>query len=77
MRVGILGPLTVEGDDGPVDVGGARLRALLIRLAIDVGRTVDSERLADALWGDHPRRTRPTPCSRWFPGCAGCYPTAT
>jgi predicted ATPase/DNA-binding SARP family transcriptional activator len=54
MRVGILGPLTVEGDDGPVDVGGARLRALLIRLAIDVGRTVDSERLADALWGDHP-----------------------
>jgi len=54
MRVGILGPLTVEGDDGPIDVGGARLRALLIRLAIDVGRTVDSERLADALWGDQP-----------------------
>ena len=54
MRVGILGPLTVDGDDGPVDVGGARLRALLIRLAIDVGRTVDSERLADALWGDQP-----------------------
>jgi predicted ATPase/DNA-binding SARP family transcriptional activator len=54
MRVGILGPLTVDGDDGPVDVGGARLRALLVRLAIDVGRTVDSERLADALWGDHP-----------------------
>jgi predicted ATPase/DNA-binding SARP family transcriptional activator len=54
MRVGILGPLTVDGDDGPVDVGGARLRALLIRLAIDVGRTVDSDRLADALWGDHP-----------------------
>ena len=53
MRVGILGPLTVEGDDGPVDVGGSRLRALLIRLAVDVGRTVDSERLADALWGDH------------------------
>jgi predicted ATPase/DNA-binding SARP family transcriptional activator len=54
MRVGILGPLTVDGDDGPVDVGGARLRALLIRLAIDVGRTVDSERLAAALWGDRP-----------------------
>src|SRR5471030_3231624 len=54
MRVGILGPLTVDGDDGPVDVGGARLRALLIRLAIDVGRTVDSDRLADALWGDRP-----------------------
>jgi hypothetical protein len=52
MRVGILGPLTVKGDDGPVEVGGARLRALLIRLAIDEGRTVDSERLAEALWGD-------------------------
>ena len=69
MRVGILGPLIVEGDDGPVDIGGARLRALLIRLAIDVGRTVDSERLADALWGDSRRLTRPMRCSRWCPGC--------
>jgi predicted ATPase/DNA-binding SARP family transcriptional activator len=44
----------VEGDDGPVDIGGARLRALLIRLAVDVGRTVPAERLADALWSDQP-----------------------
>lgn len=53
MRIGILGPLQVTAADGrPVDVGGARLRSLLIRLALDAGRTVRVETLADALWGD-------------------------
>src|SRR5262245_42315682 len=35
MRVGILGPLEVVADGEIVEVGGARLRALLIRLALD------------------------------------------
>ena len=52
MRVGILGPLKVAGDDGPVAIGGARLRALLIRLAIDAGRPVRVAALAEALWED-------------------------
>ncbi|WP_196279367.1 AfsR/SARP family transcriptional regulator [Catellatospora vulcania] len=52
MRVGILGPLEVRLAGEPVEVAGARLRALLIRLAVDAGRTVPVSALADALWGD-------------------------
>ncbi|MEU8081937.1 BTAD domain-containing putative transcriptional regulator [Catellatospora citrea] len=52
MRVGILGPLEVHLAGEPVEVAGARLRALLIRLAVDAGRTVPVNALADALWGE-------------------------
>jgi predicted ATPase/DNA-binding SARP family transcriptional activator len=54
MRVGILGALAVDGTAGPVEIGGARLRALLIRLALDVGRPVSAAALAAALWEDDP-----------------------
>ncbi|MFG2044778.1 BTAD domain-containing putative transcriptional regulator [Dactylosporangium sp. NPDC048998] len=52
MRVGLLGPLTVEVDGRPVEVGGARLRALLVRLALEPGRFVPLDQLVDALWPD-------------------------
>ncbi|GIG45978.1 SARP family transcriptional regulator [Dactylosporangium siamense] len=52
MRVGILGPLTVVVDGRPVEVAGARLRTLLVRLACEPGRLVPVERLAEALWPD-------------------------
>jgi hypothetical protein len=53
VRIGILGPLDVRGEAaGPVGVPGARLRALLIRLARDPGRTVAAARLIDDLWHD-------------------------
>ncbi|GAA3169622.1 BTAD domain-containing putative transcriptional regulator [Nonomuraea roseoviolacea subsp. carminata] len=54
MRISILGPLEVEGDEGPVAVGGVRLRALLALLALEAGRTVTTERLIDALWPHEP-----------------------
>ncbi|WP_431923272.1 BTAD domain-containing putative transcriptional regulator [Nonomuraea jabiensis] len=54
MRICILGPLEVEGDGGPIAVGGFRLRALLAVLALEAGRTVTTERLIDALWPDDP-----------------------
>ncbi|GAB3984967.1 BTAD domain-containing putative transcriptional regulator [Actinoallomurus acanthiterrae] len=55
MRIRILGPLQVRGGDGrPVEVGGARLRLLLIRLALDPGRLVTAERLIDDLWDGEP-----------------------
>ena len=54
MRVGILGPLEVRDGDQVVEVAGARLRALLIRLAVDPGRSVGVDTLAEALWGDVP-----------------------
>ncbi|MER7279736.1 BTAD domain-containing putative transcriptional regulator [Dactylosporangium sp. NPDC000244] len=54
MRVGVLGPLSVEIDGRPVEVGGARLRTLLARLALEPGRFVSVERLVEALWPDGP-----------------------
>lgn len=46
----ILGALLVEDDAGrPVEVGGSRLRALLVRLALDPGRPVGVDALVDAL----------------------------
>jgi predicted ATPase/DNA-binding SARP family transcriptional activator len=54
VRVGILGPLEVRDNGGTLlPVGGARLRALLIRLAIADGRAVSVERLAEDLWDGH------------------------
>jgi predicted ATPase/DNA-binding SARP family transcriptional activator len=55
VRVGVLGPLLVTGDDGrPVEVGGGRLRALLIRLVLDAGRMVSADALIEAVWADAP-----------------------
>ncbi|QYN23554.1 BTAD domain-containing putative transcriptional regulator [Amycolatopsis sp. DSM 110486] len=55
MRVALLGPLRAACDDGtPVDIGGARLRMLLARLALDAGRAVPAEVLIDGLWGTEP-----------------------
>ncbi|GLY87952.1 SARP family transcriptional regulator [Actinoallomurus iriomotensis] len=55
VRIGILGPLDVRDEAArPVEVSGPRLRALLIRLAVDAGRTVPADRLIDDLWGDAP-----------------------
>jgi predicted ATPase/DNA-binding SARP family transcriptional activator len=54
VQIGILGPLEVRSGDLVVDVAGARLRRLLIRLALDAGRPVSGAALADAVWGDQP-----------------------
>ncbi|PFG48851.1 DNA-binding SARP family transcriptional activator/predicted ATPase [Amycolatopsis sulphurea] len=51
----LLGPLRAAEDDGtPIDIGGARLRTLLARLALDVGRAVPPDMLIDGLWGGEP-----------------------
>jgi DNA-binding SARP family transcriptional activator len=53
VQVGILGPLVVSDDTGAsLEVAGARLRALLARLALDAGRPVSAATLVDAVWGD-------------------------
>jgi predicted ATPase/DNA-binding SARP family transcriptional activator len=55
VRIAMLGPLEVSADDGsPVDITGARLRALLILLALAPGRTVTPERLIDGVWAERP-----------------------
>ena len=55
MRIGVLGGLEVLDDhDQDVVVAGAKLRALLAVLALQVGRVVPTEQLVDALWGEEP-----------------------
>jgi predicted ATPase/DNA-binding SARP family transcriptional activator len=50
MRVNVLGPLEVDDGERPIEIGGARLRKLLLRLALEPGRLVTTEALARALW---------------------------
>nr|BFE75484.1 hypothetical protein GCM10020092_087850 [Actinoplanes digitatis] len=53
MDIAMLGPVELRADTGePVPVAGARLRTLLILLALDAGRAVSTGRLADGVWGD-------------------------
>jgi SARP family transcriptional regulator, regulator of embCAB operon len=55
MRLHILGPLEVHDAAGaPVEVTGAKRRALLAALVVSAGRTVSTERLIAELWGEHP-----------------------
>ena len=57
VRVSVLGPLEVTDAAGrPVRVGGQRVRALLILLAMDAGRVVSARSLIERLWRDE----RPT-----------------
>ncbi|MFC7625031.1 BTAD domain-containing putative transcriptional regulator [Microlunatus sp. GCM10028923] len=55
MQIGMLGPFEVRADDGTVaDVPGARLRGLLIALALEPGRVVGKATLIDWIWGEEP-----------------------
>src|SRR5260370_40086233 len=51
----MLGPFEVRTDDGVLaDVPGARLRGLLIALALEPGHAVPKATLADWIWGERP-----------------------
>ena len=53
MQIGMLGPFEVRTDDGVfADVPGARLRALLIALALEPGHGVPKATLVDWIWGE-------------------------
>ncbi|SMD00283.1 BTAD domain-containing putative transcriptional regulator [Kibdelosporangium aridum] len=55
MRVAVLGPLSLtDGADQQIEVGGPRLRMLLVRLALEANRIVPTEALIDGLWGTQP-----------------------
>ncbi len=55
VDIALLGPLELRGRTGEViPVAGARLRALLILLALDAGRVVTADRLVDGVWDDDP-----------------------
>jgi len=51
----MLGSFEVRADDGTLaDVPGARLRALLIALALEPGQAVPKAMLVDWIWGERP-----------------------
>jgi DNA-binding SARP family transcriptional activator len=50
----VLGPLEVDGPDGPVSVGGPVPRRILCALLIRPGAVVPVDTLVDAAWGDEP-----------------------
>src|SRR5438874_1221897 len=59
MDFRILGPLEVVAPDGPVPLRGAKQRALLAMLLLSANEVVSTDRLIDALWGEHPPGTAP------------------
>ncbi|GAA2465163.1 BTAD domain-containing putative transcriptional regulator [Winogradskya humida] len=55
MDIGVLGQVELRSGTGqPVPVAGARLRTLLIMLALEAGRIIPAARLIDGVWGDDP-----------------------
>ena len=54
LQIGLLGPLQVRVGDRDVPVTGARSRVLLATLALAPGRSVRTDTIAAAVWGDAP-----------------------
>jgi DNA-binding SARP family transcriptional activator len=59
VEVRLLGPLEVCLEDGPIDLGPRKQRAVLAMLALEAGRTVSADRLAEGLWGERPPASAP------------------
>jgi DNA-binding SARP family transcriptional activator/class 3 adenylate cyclase len=56
----ILGPLEAFREGRPLELGGQKQRALLALFLLEVGRVIPTDRLIDAIWGEHPPRTAAT-----------------
>ncbi len=54
VQIGVLGPFEVRTDHGVANVPGARLRGLLVALALRPGQVVPKASLIDWIWGEHP-----------------------
>jgi peptide/nickel transport system substrate-binding protein len=52
MDLRLLGPIEARVDDRPIALGPRKQRALLAMLALQAGRTVSADRLAEGLWGE-------------------------
>ncbi|MBB5958115.1 DNA-binding SARP family transcriptional activator/tetratricopeptide (TPR) repeat protein [Saccharothrix tamanrassetensis] len=61
VRIALLGEVTAHVRGQRVELGPAKQRCVLAALAVDLGRPVSVERLAERVWGeDQPRRARAT-----------------
>ena len=56
--ISVLGPIEVRRDGELVRVPAGRTSELLVRLALDAGTVVRTDRLLDDLWGDAAVTTR-------------------
>jgi DNA-binding SARP family transcriptional activator len=56
MEFRLLGAFEVWDNGQPVEIAGAKRRALLALLVLRANEVVRSELLVDALWGEHPPR---------------------
>jgi DNA-binding SARP family transcriptional activator len=50
----LLGPVTIDGEDGPQPVPGRSDRAVLVHLTLSEARAVSVDLLIDALWPEEP-----------------------
>src|SRR4051812_17346920 len=57
MDFGILGPLEIRQDGNPLACRGTKQRLLLATLLLQPNEVVSSDRLIEALWGEHPPPT--------------------
>ena len=60
VKFQILGPLEATEDGRGLPLGGQKQRAALALLLLHAGEVVSTDRLIDALWGEHPPRTAST-----------------
>jgi DNA-binding SARP family transcriptional activator len=57
VELGVLGPLRVQQHGAPVNIPGAKPRALLTMLGLHNGSVVAADTLIELLWGADPPRT--------------------
>jgi DNA-binding SARP family transcriptional activator/tetratricopeptide (TPR) repeat protein/DNA-binding XRE family transcriptional regulator len=57
LRIGVLGPLTVQRNGVDLDVGPRMVRGLLGLLALQPGTVVARDDIVDVLWGQRPPKT--------------------
>ena len=71
FEISVLGPIEVRRDGVDLRVPAGKASELLVRLALDAGTVVRTDRLLDDLWGDAAVTTLATPCSQSSPPCRG------
>jgi DNA-binding SARP family transcriptional activator len=71
VDVAVLGPVELRTGTGEtVPVAGARLRTLLILLALDANRVVSADRLVDGVRADDPPAAAGNALQALVSGCA-------
>jgi DNA-binding SARP family transcriptional activator len=67
-EVAVLGAVEVRRDDGPVELGTPKQRAVVAALALAQGRPVSADALIDLLWHDVPPATATTTLQAYVSG---------